>query len=56
VDPDDPESDEEDDPSYLNDTPPLSNTFKFMMNAQLALILFLAIFWLYERGGGRSLM
>jgi hypothetical protein len=56
VDPDDPESDEEDDPSYLNDdTPPLSNTFKFMMNAQLALILFLTIFWLYEHGG-RSLM
>jgi hypothetical protein len=53
VNPDDPGSEDEGDPSYLNDDmPPLSNRFKFTMNVQLALIVLLAVFWLYEQGGG----
>jgi hypothetical protein len=51
VNPDDPASKEQDDrpkSSNLRDNLPVSKTFKFFMNVQLALILFLPIFWLYQ--------
>jgi hypothetical protein len=52
VDPDDHGSEEGDQPesSDLYDDLPVSQSFKFFMNVQLALVLFLAFFWLYEHG------
>jgi hypothetical protein len=53
VDPDDPGSEEEaeqPESSSLHDNLPVSKSFKFFMNVQLALILFLSFFWLYEHG------
>jgi hypothetical protein len=42
-------SEEEDQPeSSVHDDLLISQSFKFIMNVQLALILFLILFWLYE--------
>jgi hypothetical protein len=35
--------------SSLHDDLPVTKSFKIIMNVQLALIIFLSFFWLYER-------